>query len=164
MSGDGGATSSYRPVAPPAIRASSELSARSVRESLVTFAPPARGEQDRLAVPVLKAAWALLRSGWCRGDFAVDADGVRMGFRRGQVATAWTLSAAISAAGSAGIESEYARQLLRRLLHEHDLVRWNNHPTRTKAQVLSLLERAVTVADGRVRLRGGWRVSSEVTP
>jgi hypothetical protein len=56
------------------------------------------------------------------------------------------------------VESEYAREVLREVLCEWDLVAWNDHPARRKADVVAALQHAVARA-GRHLPRGGWRVS-----
>lgn len=116
-------------------------------------------EQCASALPVLKAAWVLVRRGWCRAASSVDADGRE----NNQQPVAWSLYGAIKDA-STGINGEHARRIIRRLLLEHDLVAWNNHPLRRKGDVLRLLERAVRVAEGRTQHRGGWVVTGAVAP
>ena len=125
----------------------------------LVWAPPPKEEQDRLAAPVLRAALALVRSGWCRSASAVDASGRECLYPK-QRPVAWSLYGAVAEHG--GIEAEYARRVLRRLLFDHDLVAWNNFPTRKRGEVLALLERAVKVASGRAQHKGGWSVSAGV--
>ena len=74
--------------------------------------------------------------------------------------THFSLVGAVRAAGDGGIVAEHALRELRRLACEHNLSAWNDHPLRTKAAVLDLLDEAIAAHGGqRPRGRGGWSIS-----
>lgn len=118
-------------------------------------------ERRLLAVPVLKVAWALVKAGWCR-DAPCNAAGELA--RWNEPAAYHTLRSAIYAA-AARMDPEqalgyFAEQVIKGVLFEHNLVAWNDHPRRTKPQVLAVLRRGVTW--GQPVHRGGWSFSSGV--
>lgn len=119
-----------------------------------TFQVAPQEEQDRLAVPVLKAAWALISRGWCRG-YACNSKREPAGFN--EEPAFYSLVAALNAAPSDNLHVEYAKRALRRALYEHNLPAWNDHPTRTKREVLRLLERVIS--GNEPKRRGGWQVT-----
>lgn len=98
------------------------------------------------AAPCLNKALALVqrRDGWCQGALT-DSDG------------RCSLQGALQASGSA-LEGYYAREVLRRILHETDFTAWNDHPFRVRADVVRLLKTALRLS-GSSEKRGGWTVS-----
>ena len=100
-------------------------------------------ERRQAALPVLRSALEMVREGWCQGAMS---DGTGRVSLYGAVATGT-------------LEAEYAREVLREVLREWDLVAWNDHPSRRKADVVQALLRAVARA-GRHLRRGGWTVVS----
>lgn len=94
-------------------------------------------------IEVLEKALGLIRAGWCRGaQVRVGSDGDKY----------CTFGALVAAAG--GLDSpDYfpARQILSDTLLEwgtsHSLIRWNDDPGRTQAEVVKLFEAAL----GRAR-------------
>lgn len=56
------------------------------------------------------------------------------------------------------LANEYARNIVRGLLWEWNLVEWEQHPSRWKGEVLRVLRRAVVYARGRLPHAGGWRI------
>lgn len=102
------------------------------------------GEARRqAALPVLRDALARVRAGWCQGAMT---DGTGRVSLYGAIATGT-------------VEAEYAREVLREVSGEWDLIRWNDHPARRKAEVVALLMRAIARAGKHLR-RGGWTVVS----
>lgn len=99
--------------------------------------------RKQAALPVLRQARELVRTGWCQGALS---DGTGRYSLYGAVATGT-------------VEAEYAREVLRLVLGEWDIVAWNDHPARRKAEVVAALSRAVARAGLHLR-RGGWRVYS----
>lgn len=105
-----------------------------------------------------------MRRGWCRGYFCVDADGRPSHYPDSGGPTHFSLVGAIRTAGEGRLVAEYALRTLRRLTSQHNLVDWNDHPLRTKADVLALLDRAIAEHGGHVpRGRGGWVISARPT-
>lgn len=98
------------------------------------------------AAPCLRKALVLIqrRDGWCQGALA-DSDG------------RCSLQGALQVSGSA-LEGYYAREVLRRILHETDFTAWNDHPFRVRADVVRLLKTALRLSVAGVK-RGGWVVS-----
>jgi hypothetical protein len=69
----------------------------------------------------------------------------------------WSLYGAIAASYSgSGIDAEYARRELRKHVGP-DLPGWNDHPRRTKRQVLDLLDTAIFDLQHPQVRRGAWR-------
>lgn len=112
---------------------------------------------DIAILRVLRETRRLVHRGWVQRCFDVDVDG-RPTRETGKDAIAWSLAGAIATAGQGSLDGERARQLLRRLTGEHNLVAWNDFPLRTKKEVIALLDRATVAAGGRPH-RGGWRVA-----
>ena len=111
---------------------------------------------------VLRRARELVRRGWCRGFAAVDVDGRPSHISGAGEMVAFSLPAAVRA-GSGGrlvdrLAAEYAIRSLRRLVGHHNLAEWNDHPLRTKRDVLELLAQAVQQHGGPRLRRGGWVV------
>lgn len=113
------------------------------RGQVVAFQRLQGEERKQAALPVLRSALELVREGWCQG---APEDGT------GRVSLYGALM-------KGTIEAEYAREVLREVLREWDLVAWNDHPSRRKADVVRALLRAVARA-GRHLRRGGWTVVS----
>lgn len=99
----------------------------------IRFAPPSVDEQRRAAVPVLVAARALVKSG---------SD----------------MLSAIAEAGRGGIVCEYARRAVRTVLKEWNLLAWQEHPARKRADVFQAIDRALVLCQ-RKDHRGGWFVA-----
>lgn len=120
-------------------------------------------EQDIRAVPVLRAARAFIKRGWSRRHPTADAQGEPAEWT-GKPTVAWTLVGAIKEA-SDGIEAEYAIRLMKRRLYEWNLPDWNDHPIRTRRDVVRAIERAIGAHAPRRRpgpvcssmAGGGWR-------
>lgn len=113
---------------------------RVVRRQVSPFVKLTGEARRQAALPTLRAALAAVRTGWCQGAMH---DGTGRVSLYGAVATG-------------GVEAEYAREVLRDVLREWDVVAWNDHPARRKAEVVTALQRAIALA-GRHVARGGWR-------
>jgi hypothetical protein len=99
--------------------------------------------RKQAALPVLQGALADVQAGWCQGAVG-DGTG------------RYSLYGAIQ---TGRIETQYAVELLRDVLGEWNLIAWNDHPARRKADVVHVLRRAIARAGLHLR-RGGWRVAS----
>lgn len=113
-----------------------------------TTAPKfARLEGDarrRAAVPTLVEALRLVRAGWCQGrQFSLD----------GRV----SLHGAIKTAGATLLETQYAREVVARIVGP-DLDVWNDDMLRVRADVVRVLRLALKRCGGLPH-GGGWRVS-----
>jgi hypothetical protein len=107
---------------------------------------------------VIRKASGLLRAGWCRGFASVDAEGRPTHYPEAGPPAAFSLPCAVRAAADGGIVGEHAIRVLRRLTGTHNLSEWNDHPLRTKRDVLDLLGLAMEACGGRRPRRGGWTV------
>lgn len=105
--------------------------------------------QKSAVLRVLVAVHGLiLREGWAQREYDL----------RGETPRGWSLPFAIAEAGNAGIECEWTRKEIRRFIGDNNIPAWNDHPHRTKADVLAMLERVIERAGGRPPRRGGWVV------
>jgi hypothetical protein len=111
-----------------------------MRGAVVAFRALEGEERKQAALPVLRCALADVQAGWCQG--AMD-DGTGRVSLYGAIATG-------------RIESQYAREVLCEVLGEWNLIHWNDHPARRKAEVVQALRRAIARAGLHLR-RGGWR-------
>jgi hypothetical protein len=115
---------------------------------------------DEQLATLFRKARELVRRGWCRGYASTDADGRPSHWPGAGEPTHFSLVGAVRTAGEGGIAAEHALRTLRRLTQHHNLVAWNDHPIRTQAAVLELLDKAIAEHGGRVpRGRGGWTIS-----
>jgi len=101
-------------------------------DPLKTFKAASEAEQARRGAVVLRAARKLYRQ--------------RFG----------NLNDCVSEAGQGGIEGEYARRILRAVLHEWNLLAWSEYRFRKRAEVYRALDAAIRRAEAR---RGGWSVT-----
>lgn len=102
----------------------------------------------RILVVLRAARWLLVLDGWAQPPAGW----------LGEALPGWTLDAAISSAGHSGIESEWTRHLIRKIIGHHNIPAWNDHVFRTKTEVLGVLDRAIEQMGGRAPRRGGWTV------
>lgn len=139
------ATSSsvFRPVAPE------RKLVRGVRSPRLAEIP----QSEVLAV--LRRAYSLILKGWCRCHMAVDATGRNTFWPEAQAPVAWSLLGAVKTGTLAG---HHAQKALSRLTGEVDIQRWNDHPLRTKRQVLDVLSVAIGEHGGKRPRVGGWRI------
>lgn len=121
-----------------------------------------RKEQEAYALPVLHAAFFTLCKGWARPiPLAV------LGNAAPPEGTGFIQALMGSAQDPTGIDAWYARRLCQRI--EFNLIAWEEHPYRTREDVLQLLRTAIQLA-GVIppemplpvnhRRRGGWHVGS----
>lgn len=95
---------------------------------------------------VLLDAQEILRAGpFVRGCDGVDGNGIASHFSHCGDLVAFSLYGALKRADvkRKGLAAWYAQRLLTRLIHESSLVDWVNHPIRKKADLFSLLKRAI---------------------
>lgn len=99
------------------------------------------------AAPCLARALELLkrRDGWCQGSTVDDLGRV-------------SLNGALQLGGKTPLETYFAREVLRRVLCEHDFVAWNDHPFRRRTDVVRAVKSALVACTKHAR-RGGWVVS-----
>ena len=95
---------------------------------------------------VYNKAADIIEKGWTQGVFAEDRFGKRIHPCR-YGAKSWCLSGALMAAVHL-IRGDYLsfcpNNLTEGLMLEVDAVEWNDHPDRTKGQVVAILQRAAT--------------------
>lgn len=73
-----------------------------------------------------------------------------------------TLSECVAlGAGDEPLDAEYARRVLRGVLWEQDLIGWEAHPTRRRAEVWRVLKTGIRWCSRRT---GGWRVGGKDRP
>lgn len=99
------------------------------------------------AVPCLARALSLIqrRDGWCQGTLTDDLGRC-------------SLNGALQLGAKTPLETYFAREVVRRILHEVDFTAWNDHPFRCRADVVRALKAALKICRTHVR-RGGWQVS-----
>lgn len=111
------------------------------------YGPHSREQRKRLALPVLRAALALLkRDGWQTQVPLFDPASKR-----------WSLVGAIRECGST-LPAFYATNVVSEVLFEWNLPAWETHPARRFRDVCLALRRAIALAGRHVR-RGGWTVA-----
>jgi hypothetical protein len=99
----------------------------------------------------LEAARALVASGWCQGESALDAAGDIVSMFD-PAAAVFCASAACGRVASVVLHrnmtrrSEAMHAALLGVIRGDDLVVWNDHPKRTKRAVLAAFDRAIARA------------------
>lgn len=94
-------------------------------------------------------ARALIKKGWTQKYYAKDKDGnhLEIPFDGGEPegATCYCTLGAIFAAAGWGYRGQDCKILIRKII-DGSITEWNDHPSRTKAEVLSLFDRAIQEA------------------
>lgn len=112
----------------------------------------------KLALPVLKRAYRLVRSGWVRNFHELYPVGHKVP-ERGPV---WPLWRALATGTLAG---EHAKRIVRRAIGSLDIAGWEADPHRTRRDVLHALSRAIEMCGALgppEPRRGGWVISVSV--
>jgi hypothetical protein len=131
-----------------------DTGARSVEIGTI---PDRLEDQTQEVLKVLRRArYLIYRDGWLQREFDIPPSDLAM-------ARGWSLHYAIAeaAAGEDGrphIRVEWTRRLIRKLTG-HNIPEWNDHPLRTKRDVIALLDRAIELGGGRAPRSGGHHVS-----
>lgn len=100
----------------------------------MTFLPQSQEQQRRRALPILVAA-------------------------RQEIIDGVLPLRAIAEAGEAGIECEFARRILRKVLFEANLMTWQSSHSTRQSDRTRAIDRAIRFARGAFGHRGGWAVS-----
>lgn len=95
---------------------------------------------------VLRDARKLIfEKGWCQGVPARDANGNKVG-RYSDEAVCFCVEAATEVASNrdyyAGV---FAREALRKVISKRDIWQWNDHPKRTKEEVLAAFDESINL-------------------
>lgn len=115
------------------------------------------GVNESSMLRTLVVARKLIARGWAQQVAWCDEHGNSLSHEMG-TATHFSLVGAIKTAGNGELVSHYVIKLVRKVLGEWDLHRWNDNPVRTRAQVLALLDECIERCGGRTPRRGGWAV------
>lgn len=89
----------------------------------------------------LREAKALIERGWCRGDYAKDANGCSV-YEDNPSAICWCASGAINA--KAGYVE---RRVFSQAIGTTCIPGWNDAPERTQAEVLAAFDKAIELAE-----------------
>lgn len=151
------------PVAAGSRRASTEHSARSVSGAVLGALPTIwsglESANDGI-IRVLRSARTLLsRDGWSQRPHDAGHPAVPPSVR------GWALYEALrpyEGSAAAWIAVEGARRAIRKVIGSANIPGWHDHPYRTKAEVISVIDRAIADLGGRRPGRGSWTVSHGV--
>lgn len=102
------------------------------------------------AIEILKAAKKqIVDKGWTQGAYARTASGRQIGAHAGAAACFCAIGACQSVHDDYHAAHYEAIRLLRlQTLNDSDIPTWNDHPDRTKEEVIAAFDKAITAAEG----------------
>lgn len=110
----------------------------------------------KLALPVLRRAYRLVRTGWVQNFHTLFP----VGHRIPETGPVWPLWRALATGNLAG---EHAKSLVRRVIGDTNIASWESHRYRTRLDVLSALSTAIELCGALappLPRRGGWSLSA----